>query len=91
MAKNIHRKNTNQSSIKKLITLTLVFIFATSLFSQDYATFYVYRKKKMTMTGIGFKLYFNTLEVAQIPNGGRLEYRYYKQGRVNIMCGVFSE
>ena len=43
------------------------------------------------LTGVNFKIYLNKLEVGQIYNGGRLEYRYYKQGRVSIMCGVFTE
>ena len=66
-------------------------LFSLAVFAQDYSTIYVYRQKKLMSTGVDFKLYFNKLEVAQIYNGGRLEYRYYKQGRVNIMVGVFSE
>lgn len=76
-----------------LITAILYLTLFSSLFSvaQEYSTIYVYRKKKMASTGIGFKIYLNKLEIGQIPNGGRLEYRYYKTGRVYIMCGVFSE
>ena len=45
----------------------------------------------MFLTGVNFKLYLNKLEIGQVYNGGRMEYRYYKTGRVNIMCGVFTE
>jgi hypothetical protein len=58
---------------------------------QEYATFYVYRPKKFAASGIDFKIYLNGLEIAQVPNGGRLEYRYYKEGRVAIKVGIFSE
>lgn len=61
------------------------------LSAQNYATFYFYRKYKLTATGVDFKVYFNKLEKAQIANGGRVELRYYTAGRVNLMCGVFSE
>lgn len=74
--------------------LALLFILtclAGDILAQDYATIYVYRKKKFTASGVDFKLYFNGLELTTIPNGGRLEYRYYKEGRTKIMVGVFSE
>ena len=75
----------------KLILLFFVIFFSVSAISQEYSTIYVYRPKKLKSTGVDFKIYLNKLEIAQIYNGGRLEYRYYKQGRVNIMVGVFSE
>jgi hypothetical protein len=59
--------------------------------AQDYVTFYAYREAKFKASGIYFKIYLNGLEIAQIPNGGRLEYRYYKEGRAELKVGVFSE
>src|SRR6218665_502442 len=83
------------SSYARLLQRTLfaffILFFYFSGICQEYATIYVYRKKKLTSTGIDFKIYLNKLEIGQIYNGGRLEYRYYKTGRVSIMCGVFSE
>jgi hypothetical protein len=73
----------------------ILILFSVCGFSQDYATIYVYRQKPKAMmsvsSGISFKIYVNKLEVAQIYNGGRLEYRYYKPGKVDIMCGIFSD
>ena len=59
--------------------------------SQDYSTIYVYRKKRLTSTGVDFKIYLDGLEIAQIANGGRLEYRLYKEGRIKLMAGIYSE
>ena len=78
-------------SSSKLVLSFFILFFSLTGFSQDYATIYVYRKKKLASTGVNFKIYLNKLEIGQIVNGGRLEYRYYKTGRINIMCGVFSE
>lgn len=77
--------------LKKAVLASLLMLFTFTLFSQDYATIYVYRKKKLMATGIDFKIYLNGLEVAQLANGGRLEYRYYKEGRVKILAAIFSE
>lgn len=79
--------------MKKLVFLLLIAVLAgfTDIKAQDYATIYVYRVKKLTQTGKDFKIYLNSLEIATIPNGGRLEYRYYNEGRTTIMAGVFSE
>jgi hypothetical protein len=78
--------------MKKVFAYSLLFLFVSlTALAQDYATIYVYRKKKLTSTGIDFKIYINKLEAGLVYNGGRLEYRYYKTGRINIMCGVFSE
>jgi len=79
----------------KFLKLILIYValsgsVLTSL-AQDYSTIYFYRKSRVTAKGIDFKVYLNKLEVAQIPNGGRLEYRIYKQGRYDIMIGVFNE
>jgi hypothetical protein len=82
-------KNKLLSQLKVFVTL-LIILSSFSALAQEYATIYVYRPKKLKMSGIDFKIYLNKLEIGQIYNGGRLEYRYYKQGRVYIMCGVFS-
>jgi len=81
---------------KKLFLLVSLFVsfvvFSFSLTSaQDYATLYVYRIKQLSATGFDFKIYLNKLEIAQLANGGRLEYRIYKEGRCNVMVGIFSE
>lgn len=76
---------------KKIIVSFILFLISYIGFAQDYATIFVYRKKRTSISKIDFKIYVNKLEIGQIPNGGRLEYRYYKTGRINIMCGVFSE
>jgi hypothetical protein len=65
--------------------------FLTLQAQQDYASVFVYRPKKMTSAYLNFKIYFNQLEIGQVPNGGRMEYRYYKEGRVDIMCGMYSD
>ena len=71
--------------------LLLAIILSSFAAAQDYATIYVYRIKQVGSTGVDFKIYLNKLEIAQIANGGRLEYRIYKEGRSNVMVGIFSE
>jgi hypothetical protein len=80
-----------KQSFIKFIAILAASIFTLGAAAQEYATIYVYRKKKLALTGVSFKIYINKLEIAQIPNGGRLEYHYYKSGKVNLMCGVFTE
>lgn len=75
----------------RLVIQLIVLLVSMNCFAQDYATIYVYRKKKLSATGIDFKIYLNGLEIAQIPNGGRLEYRYYKEGNIKLMAGIYSE
>ena len=75
----------------KAAILIVGLIFSVNLMAQEYATIYIYRQKKLMSTGVDFKAYLNKLEIGQIHNGGRLEYKYYKEGKVDIMCGVFSE
>jgi Caspase domain len=77
--------------LKRIIIQLIVLVVSLNCLAQDYATIYVYRKKKLSATGIDFKIYLNGLEIAQIPNGGRLEYRYYKEGNVKLMAGIYSE
>ena len=74
-----------------LILLLFGVMSGTYLSAQEYATFYAYRENRFKSSGIYFKIYLNNLEIAQIPNGGRLEYRYYKEGRVELKIGIFSE
>ncbi|HEY4800633.1 MAG TPA: hypothetical protein VII99_16255, partial [Bacteroidia bacterium] len=71
--------------------VSIVFFFSSFTIGQEYATLYVYRPKQVAATGLDYKIYLNKLEIAQIANGGRLEYRIYKEGRANIMVGMFSE
>lgn len=80
-------------SLFKIKTLLVFFLagFSALVFSQDYSSIYVYRPKKLISTGVTFKVYFNNLELGQIPNGGRLDYKYYKQGKVNVAYNVSSE
>jgi len=73
------------------VFILLLSSLALEVVAQDYATIFVYRKKKLIASGVFFKIYLNKLEIAQIPNGGRLEYRIYEAGRYNVMIGVFSE
>jgi hypothetical protein len=74
-----------------LFLLVLLCSLCSAGYSQEFSTFYVYREAKFKSSGVYFKIYLNGLEVAQIPNGGRLEYRYYKEGRVELKVGIFSE
>lgn len=74
---------------RALLTLAII-LFSLNSIAQDYATIFVYREKKLA-SGTDFKIYLNGLEVAQVANGGRLEYRYYKEGRASIKVGIFSE
>lgn len=76
---------------KRNLVLLMLFFSITFAFAQDYATIYIYRQKKLIATGVDFKAYLNKLEIGTIHNGGRFEYHYYKEGRVDLMCGVFSE
>jgi len=76
---------------KNFLLLSVAVILFSFAAAQDYATLYVYRTKLISTTGVDFKIYLNKLEIAQIANGGRLEYRIYKEGRNNIMIGIFSE
>jgi hypothetical protein len=78
-------------STNLILAAVLVFCFSISAFAQDYATIYIYRQKKFTSSGIDYKIYLNGLEIAQVANGGRLEYRCYKEGRASIKVGIFSE
>lgn len=73
------------------LSLCTLILFFSPVSAQDYATLYVYRIKQLSATGVDYKIYLNKLEVAQIANGGRLEYRIYKEERYNVMVGIFSE
>ncbi|MBK9285752.1 MAG: caspase family protein [Sphingobacteriaceae bacterium] len=75
----------------KISFIALSIFLSVNALAQEYATIYLYRQKKIISAGVSFKAYLNKLEIGQIHNGGRLEYKYYKEGKVDIMCGVFSE
>ncbi|MFN8230280.1 MAG: caspase family protein [Bacteroidia bacterium] len=77
--------------IYKIILFLVAVFYSHTGFTQEYSTIFIYSKKKFVASGISYKIYVNKLEIGQIATGGRLEYRYYKTGRLDIMCGVFSE
>jgi hypothetical protein len=81
----------NRTVSRFFLTLCAITLLFTAVSSQEYATLYVYRIKQLSATGVDYKIYLNKLEVAQIANGGRLEYRIYKEGRTNVMVGIFSD
>src|ERR1035437_2288205 len=81
----------NRTVSRFFLTLCAITLLFTAVSSQEYATLYVYRIKQISATGVDYKIYLNKLEIAQIANGGRLEYRIYKEGRNNIMFGIFSQ
>ncbi|MDO9000486.1 caspase family protein [Sediminibacterium sp.] len=75
----------------RLIAFFILFLFSGITFSQDYASIYIYRTKKIISTGVTFKVYLDNLEMGQITNGGRLDYKCYKHGKTNITYQVSSE
>ena len=75
----------------RLIAFFILFLFSGIVLSQDYASIYIYRPKKIISTGITFKVYLDNAEMGQIINGGRLDYKCYKQGKSTIAYQAISE
>jgi hypothetical protein len=69
--------------MKKTISLLLLLISLSNYAQNDYAILNIYREQRMCV-GCSFKIYVNDAYVANIENGGQLEYKIFKLGQTKI-------